>query len=172
MCDALPDAIMFPWRTIFFAINFGASVLMIAASLFGIAAGFAGVGNAPALLGGMLMIGPAILVAMAEWRLYVCKRHSLERTLGTAYGIVAGFIVFAFVSNVAEALYNGWFVGWGFLLGFSAVCMALAGYTFWCCWFRIRRCSTVEARGFPVSHGPATRSEVAETSGGTKGRGY
>jgi hypothetical protein len=138
------------WRTIFFAINFGFAVALVALSVEPLMELFAG-GGTPGSLGGVVCCGwPAAAIAPAEWLLYFHNVRGLERPLGIVSGIGGLLALTALISNAAEAISTGNSPGVGFWLGFGSICIGAAAYAFWCAWLRIRQRTTPEERGFPV----------------------
>lgn len=151
---------MVPWRTVFFAVNFGTTVLFVIACVVGVCEWLVVGGSPFAFLGAVCFVGPALAFGITEWLLYVRKVRNLERPLGVVCGLVGGLAIFAFISNAAEAAVKGgspgvWFWPYVWLwFGFGTVCVAVAAYGLWCCWLRVRRRTFPEERGFPVG-GPA-----------------
>jgi hypothetical protein len=139
---------MAPWRVIFFAINSAACLgwVVLTARFIATESDLSGL----ALVLGMIMASPAIVVAVAEWLLFTRRIPRLERPLGVLAGLVGALALFALVVNAAEAAVKGGSPGVWFWLGFGTTCLAIAAYGFWCCWLRVRRQTLAEPRGFPV----------------------
>jgi len=93
---------MVPWRTVFFAVNFGTTVLFVIACVVGVGEWLVVGGSPFAFLGAVCFIGPALAFGITEWLLYVRKVRNLERPLGVVCGLVGGLAIFAFISNAAE----------------------------------------------------------------------
>ena len=146
---------MVPWRTVFFAVNFGATVLFVIVCVASVGETVVGGGSPFAFAGAVCFAWPAIAFGVAEWFLHVRNARSLERPLGIVCGLVGGLAIFAFVSNAAESSAKGGSPGVGFWLGFGAICLAIALYGLWCCWLRVRRRTLPQARGFPVDRAAA-----------------
>lgn len=163
--------IMMPWRTVFFAVNFGATVLFVIACVVSIGESLVGGGSPGAFLGGFFFVWPAIAFGVAEWCLYVRKTRSLEQPLGVACGLVGGFAVFAFVSSAANAAPKGASPGSPdgpgglFWMVFGSVCFVVAIHGLWCCWLRVRRRTFPEQRGFPVGSPTAPSPPAAVDRG-------
>lgn len=64
---------MVAWRTVFFSVNFGLAVGMVAVCVGSFVEVFAGGGSPWAFLGGICFIVPAAGCAIAEWALYFRK---------------------------------------------------------------------------------------------------
>jgi hypothetical protein len=127
-----------PVRTLFFVINFGAAVLWCVLCIVVIVQFSVGENSSPfALFGAICSVGPAIAVALAELILFLRGGRTLQRFLGCCCGLVGAFMVFGFLSNVFEAIAEGDSVGGGFWLVFGSVSVAIAGYGFWCCYYRL-----------------------------------
>jgi hypothetical protein len=142
------------WRTIFFGVNFGVTILFVIMCAVSVGESLVGGGSPGAFFGGACSVWPAIAFGVAEWCLYIRNARSLEQPLGVVCGLVGGLTIFAFVSNLAEAAVVDSSPGIIFWLIFGAVCFSIAAYSLWCCWLRVRRRTFPEQRGFPV--GPAT----------------
>jgi len=130
----------------FFLINFAASVAFVLLCFVAVAEAFAGSGSPYSFFGGVIFSGPAAVVALGEWLLYMRMREDLKRPLGAVCGAVAAFTAFGFVANVFEALTDKlspdappdppdmmWF--W---LIFGSISLAIITYNSFCCWHRIR----------------------------------
>jgi hypothetical protein len=139
-----------PWRTIFFAINFGAAVLFVVGCAISVGESLVGGGSPFAFLGGACLVWPALAFGADEWFLYVRHARRLERPLGIACGLVGALALFAFIGNAAEAAAKGPSPGAAFWLVFGAACFGIAAYALWCGWLRVRRRTLPEERGFPV----------------------
>ena len=128
---------MVPWRTVFFAVNFSGSLLVAGICVLGICLPFAGGGSPYGLVIGVILIGPAIALSVAEWLLYARRVKRLERPLGIVSGNAAGVTVFLFAINAANAFANGSSAAVGTWLGIALASLAAAGYGLWCCWLRM-----------------------------------
>jgi hypothetical protein len=140
---------MVPWRTIFFAINFGAAVFFFVICLASVGESFVGGGSPFAFLGGVCFAGPAAAFGIGEWLLRMRNIRGLEGPLGLVCGLVGAMALFAFASNAAEAAVKGGSPGIRFWLGFGAVCFAIAVYGLWCCWLRVRHRTLPGERASP-----------------------
>ena len=135
-----------PWQSIFFAVNFSLAVLML---ITGVGAILTGESHG-SFCGGILLLAPAAIVAIAEWRLYVRRVTRLERPLGIFSGAVGALAIFGFISNAAEAIVQGNAPGLSFWLIFGGVCLIIGAYGLWCAWLRVRRRTFADAAGFDV----------------------
>ena len=139
-----------PWRAIFFAVNFAASVLFVISCIVAVGESLNGAGSPYALGGGVCFVVPAAAYGLAEWLLYVRNVRRLERPLGVVCGVVGAMAVFAFVANAGEAMTTPTSGGPGVLAwGFAAACFGTAAYGFFCCWKRFTSDGT-SRRGFTV----------------------
>jgi hypothetical protein len=143
-----------PWRVIFFGVNFAAAMGWVV--MFADFIGRESDGSVFALVSGAVMASPGIVVMIAEWLLFARRVKALERPLGVLAGVVGALASFALITNAGEAaLKGGPSAGVLFWIGFTAVCLAISAYGFWCCWLRVRRQTVPEERGFPVGRPPA-----------------
>lgn len=142
---------MTSWRTIFFAVNFGAALLSVVMFVVVVAEWPYSLGSPFAFLGAAGGIVPALGFCLAEWLLYVRKARSLELPLGVICLAVGALAIFAFLATAAEALTDGEdALGVRFWLIFGSICLTIAIYSFWCGWLRVRQRTFPSERGFPV----------------------
>jgi nitrate/nitrite transporter NarK len=134
-------------RVIFFSINLSACFgwIVISARLFSESEG-----DLFAVVVCTLMAFPAVVAGVAELLLFSQRAPWLERPLGIVAGIVGAAAVFGFLANVGEVIHSRSSPDVSFWLVFGGACLAVAGYSFWCCWLRLRRRTFAEPRGFPV----------------------
>ena len=125
-------------RLIFFLVNFGMSLLFGLLFVVAFAEALAGSGSPFGLLGGLCCTGPSFALAVAEWAFFVRKREWLRRPLGYVCGAAGFFAVFAFVSNVAEAVVDGHQAPLEFWIIFGSVVVTVAAYCAFCCWHRLK----------------------------------
>lgn len=139
---------MFPWRTVFFAINLAAALgWVVLATMFVAEEVFDS--NLAAVIMWAAMGSPGFAVAIAEWRLFSRRSRSLERALGVLAGCVGALAVFAWISNVIDAAPRK-SPSAAFWIVFSTTCLTIAVYGIWCCWLRVRHRTLPEEPGFPM----------------------
>lgn len=142
------------WRAIFFGVNstvclgwIGLCTLFVAP----LAVDELGENSlAVAVVVGVGMASPAVVVLVGEWLLFARRWGGLERPLGVVAGLGGALALFAFVANAGEAIMKGGSAGVVFWLGFGGACVVIAAYGFWCCWLRVRRKTFSRVRGFDV----------------------
>jgi hypothetical protein len=128
---------MVPWRTIFFVINFGVTMVVVLPSL-AIIVDYLVVGVPSfAFFGAVIFIWPALAIGVGEWLLYVRNVRSLERPLGVVCGLVGVMAIYGFVMNAADAAVKGDSLDIGFWLVSGGKFFGIAAYGLWCCWLRV-----------------------------------
>jgi hypothetical protein len=141
-------SVMVPWRTIFFAVNVSAALGMVVTI-----AGWLVASSAPdlsTLVVGCVLSAPFLTFVVAEWLLFARRVVRLERPLGIVPGIVGGLSLFAFFSNLGEAVVHHSSPGLLFWCVFGLACSSVAVYGSWCCWLRVRHRTLEVPRGFGV----------------------
>lgn len=118
-------------RFAIFAVNFSASTFLFLASILSIVTG--AISDPDSLLGGIVMVMPAGLYALAEWFAYYHDRRSLERPLGILNLCCGGIVAFATIMSVWDSLTADdppsldFFIGFGFTFGMIAAYLAGSG---------------------------------------------
>lgn len=138
-------------RLTFFLINFTVAVLFV---LFGAIVSISGDRSPFAVIGAFSFIWPAAAFAVAEVVLFRSGSRSLERTLGATCGLIGAFSFLAMVGSTLLAVVSRWTLGIQFWTSFGGICLTIATYGFWCCWWRAHVAERIQSRGFPV--GPPT----------------
>jgi hypothetical protein len=136
---------------VFFAINFAASAGAFVLCLHGVivvTAGIDGESSPFALLGGICFLGPAFVLAVAEWLLFVRRAREMERSLGLVAFSIGALATFALATTVFEGIRDG--VRDDRVLGLVAAQFVVAAYSIACGAYRCRQ-RPDEGRGFPVN---------------------
>jgi len=118
-------------RHIFFAVNFGLSLLFLACGVYCI-----GAMKTPfSFLGGILFSGPTAAFAIGEWVAWYRRRKDIVLILAVACLCLSGLAVFGVATNVVEALQTGWPHGFTW---FVVIGSCIAGYFAFCGLMRLR----------------------------------